>query len=89
MTRILFETGMPFVYVATAAVATSGSEASCADVKRKGSVSAECYSVVENLSNGWEALLVGLSRSHPYSGVHSVPQVFFINLNLRTITAKL
>ena len=94
MTRILFKTGMPFVHVTSAyigALFILYRIAWCIGLlgcKRRGSVSAERYYVVENLSNGYEAILVGLSRSHHCSSVHSVPQVFFINLNLRTITAK-
>lgn len=53
MTQILFETGMPFVYVVFC-----------------------------------EAAPVSLSRPHHRSSVCSVPQVFFINLNLRTVTVS-
>ncbi len=36
-----------------------------------------------------EAILVSLSHPHHRSSVHSVPQVFSINHNLRTVTVTL
>lgn len=36
-----------------------------------------------------KAILAGLSHPHHCSSVYSVPQVFYINHNLRTVTVKL